>query len=346
MREEARKRIGHLYPPIEITAEMARERPDLKPLVGQKLTVIAWLWARTVKSPNPAFSHVDVPLVSTFILSSKEGKEAYVQPIVDGDRYRFTVKIGKPPPEAKNGTKLARGASFRCLLSGVAIEDKYIKFESMSQRMGTRLMAIVAEGRGGRVYLAPSPQHEQIARSAVPAWKPEQPMNRETRDLVSGRGYGFFTWADLFTPRQLVALTAFSDLVTEARQRVLADFQAMEKLASSLSNHWKTNDTRGIDQGGSGPQAYADLSDFFYVWLRRSLRPVFPTLLSTIAVPKAEELVAATYRHGSKEKAESFFLSGMTQAMQSLSTQSHPAVPITIYYAFKQADTEETDGTS
>ena len=121
MREEAQKRIGHLYPPVEITAEMAKERPDLKPLVGQKLTVIAWLWARTVKSPNPAFSHVDVPLASTFILSSKEGKEAYVQPVVEGDRYRFTVKLGTPPPEAKNGTKASRrGANFRCLVSGRA----------------------------------------------------------------------------------------------------------------------------------------------------------------------------------------------------------------------------------
>ena len=96
MREEAQKRIGHLYPPVEITAEMAQERPDLKPLVGQKLTVIAWLWARTVKSPNPAYSHVDVPLASTFMLSTKEGKEAYVEPVIEGDGYRFTVKMGKP----------------------------------------------------------------------------------------------------------------------------------------------------------------------------------------------------------------------------------------------------------
>jgi len=126
MREEAQKRIGHLYPPVEITAEMAKERPDLKPLVGQKLTVIAWLWARTVKSPNPAFSHVDVPLASTFILSSKAGKESYVQPIIEGDRYHFTVKNGTPPPEAEGGTKLSRGAKFRCLLSNIAIEPKHI----------------------------------------------------------------------------------------------------------------------------------------------------------------------------------------------------------------------------
>src|SRR5207237_3068015 len=113
------KRIGHLYPPIEITAEMARERSDLKPLVGQKLTVIAWLWARTVKSPNPAFSHVDVPLVSTFILSSKVGKESYVQPVVEGDHYHFSIRKGTPAEEGKRGTKSGgSGSSFLCLVSG------------------------------------------------------------------------------------------------------------------------------------------------------------------------------------------------------------------------------------
>src|SRR4029450_12710538 len=116
---EARKRIGHLYPPVEITAEMVNERPDLKPYVGQKLTVITWLWARTVKSPNPAFRHVDVPLASTFMLSPKAGKEAYIEPVIEGDGYHFTVKIGRPKDAegAKNGTKLARGANFRCLMS-------------------------------------------------------------------------------------------------------------------------------------------------------------------------------------------------------------------------------------
>src|SRR5690606_27999620 len=110
MRDEAEKRIGHLYPKVEITSEMAKERPDLKPLVGQKLTVIAWLWARTVKSPNPAYANVDVPLASTFMLSTKAGKEAYVEPVVEGDRYRFTVKVGTPPAGAKEGTKISRGS--------------------------------------------------------------------------------------------------------------------------------------------------------------------------------------------------------------------------------------------
>lgn len=96
---------------VEITTEMTKERPDLKPLVGQKLTVIAWLWARTVKSPNPAFAQVDVPLASTFMLSTKPGKEAYVEPVIENGGYRFTVKVGKPKDVevSKNGTKLARG---------------------------------------------------------------------------------------------------------------------------------------------------------------------------------------------------------------------------------------------
>ncbi len=132
MRAEAEKRIGHLYPKIEVTAEMVAERPDLKPLMGQSLTVIAWLWARTVKSPNPAFSHAEVPLASTFVLSSKAGKESYVEPVVEGDGYRFTVKVGTPPDSAKDGTKLGRGANFQCLLSNTPIEPKHIKAEGVA----------------------------------------------------------------------------------------------------------------------------------------------------------------------------------------------------------------------
>jgi putative DNA methylase len=136
MRTEAENRIGHLYPKIEVTAEMAVERPDLKALVGQHLTVIAWLWARTVRSPNPAFSHAEVPLTSTFVLASKKGNEAYVEPIVDGDSYAFHVKIGVPPESANNGTKLSRGAKFQCLLSDTPIEPKHIYAEANAGRMG------------------------------------------------------------------------------------------------------------------------------------------------------------------------------------------------------------------
>ena len=163
MRDEAEKRIGHLYPKVEVTAEMAKKRPDLKPYVGQRLTVIAWLWARTVKSPNPAFALVDVPLASTFMLSTKPGKEAYVEPVIEGGGYRFTVKVGKPKNEeaTKNGTKLARGANFQCLMSGTPIEGDYIKAEGKARRMGARMIAIVAEGGRG-AYIPPTEAMETV----------------------------------------------------------------------------------------------------------------------------------------------------------------------------------------
>lgn len=449
MRDEAEKRIGHLYPKVEVTAAMVQERPDLKRYAGRKLTVIAWLWARTVKSPNPAFASVDVPLASTFMLSTKAGKEAYVEPVIEGCGYRFTVKVGKPrnAEGAKNGTKLAR-ANFGCLMSGAPISGDYIKAEGKAGRMGARLMAIVAEGDRGRTYLAPTPEMEAIALTAQPTWKPEGDI--PTR-MTGGNctPYGLSTWGDLFTPRQLVALTTFSDLVQEARERVKRDAItaglpdngkalaevgagatayadalgvylafALNKVAdrgSSLGRWDPTPTQSGIintfsrqalpmswDFAESNPLGgasgnyrgaidlvakallaasltatsgyatqddaaaqsvssdklvstdppyydnigYADLSDFFYVWLRRSLRSVFPELFATLAVPKAEELVATPYRHGSKQKAETFFLYGMTHAMHRLAEQAHTAFPVTIYYAFKQAESDGADGTT
>lgn len=462
MRAEAEKRIGHLYPKVEITKEMVEERLDLKRYEGRELTVIAWLWARTVKSPNPAFSQVDVPLVSTFMLSTKAGKEAYVEPVIEpgsagvppadsgqdarAPGYRFTVKVGKPidAETAKNGTKLARGANFRCLMSGEPIASDHIYSEANSGRMGSRLMAIVAEGDRGRIYLEPTQEHEIIAHKAYPEWKPEVAMPENPR-WFSPPLYGLKTYGDLFTPRQLVALTTFSDLVQEARERVKRD-----AVAAGMAG-----DGSGLDDGGTGAQAYADavavylsfvldrcadfsntctrwvsgnqkvmnlfgkqaiamtwdfpeaailhqtvggfvpaaefiadcigklpqegcgvvnqqdamtstqaiakvvstdppyydnigyadLSDFFYVWLRSSLKYIFKNLFATLAVPKAEELVATPYRHGSKEKAETFFLDGMTQAMHRLAEQAHPVFPVTIYYAFKQSETE-SEGTA
>ena len=152
MRDEAERRIGPLYPRVEVTPAMVLERPDLKPYKGRKLTVIAWLWARTVPSPNPAFADADVPLASTFMLSTKKGKEAYVEPVIRGRDYRFEVQVGPPRDRAaaKRGTKLSRGANFRCLLSGVPLAPAYIKSEGRSGRMGARLMAIV-EGVPGIV---------------------------------------------------------------------------------------------------------------------------------------------------------------------------------------------------
>jgi putative DNA methylase len=444
MRDEAEKRIGHLYPQIEITADMAKGRPDLKPLIGEKLTVIAWLWARTVKSPNPAFARMDVPLASTFMLSTKEDKEAYVRLVIEDGGYRFTVSMGKPKDaeDAKNGTKLARGANFRCVMSQSPIQADYIRAEAQAGRMGTRLMAIVAEGKQRRIYLAPTAKHEAVARTAQPAWKPELKVPTRCHDVDRLPMYGMPTWGDAFTPRQLVGLTTFSDLVQEARERVKRDclaagmpddgkplaaggtgvtayadsvavylglavsrttntinalavwsqsrgqsvnlfsrqaipmawdFPEVNPFAGAAGDFGATTASVGrtiadalgrpawISQADAQTQdlstskvvstdppyydnvGYADLSDFFYVWLRRSLKQVLPDLFGTLAVPKAEELVATPYRHGSKEKAEAFFLDGMTLAMRRMASQAHPAFPVTIYYAFKQAETE-TDG--
>ena len=135
--DEAEMRIGHLYPKIEVTAEMARERPDLKLYVGKSLTVIAWLWARTVKSPNPAFANLDVPLASTFMLSTKKSKEAYVEPVIENGGYRFTVKAGVPPASAKNGSKSgSSGSPFLCLMSGVPMPIRVSALRSKGRPYG------------------------------------------------------------------------------------------------------------------------------------------------------------------------------------------------------------------
>lgn len=231
MRDEAEKRIGHLYPKVKVTPEMVAERPDLKPYEGKELTVIAWIWARTVKSPNPAYRDVDVPLASTFMLSTKPGKEAYVEPVIENGDYRFTVKDGKPADVelAKAGTKVeGRGANFWCLMSGSPISGDFVKAEGMADRIGTRLMAIVAEGERGRVYLDPVTAHEDLAHRATALWAPSESLPKESKGRTAFWCvlYGLTTWGDLFTPRQLTALTTFSDLVAEARERVKADAEA------------------------------------------------------------------------------------------------------------------------
>ncbi len=448
LRNEAEGRIGQLYPQVEITAAMATERPDLKPLIGQRLTVIAWLWARTVKSPNPAYSHVSVPLAASFLLANKPGKERYLEPVVTGDQYSFLVRSGPPTALAKNGTKVeGRGSSFFCVLSKTPISGDHIKAEAQAGRMGSRMMAIVAEGQGERVYLPPTNEMEAIALKANPTWGPTQELVGKSADQLPL--YGMTKFEKVFTGRQLVALTTFSDLVSDAIERAHADAvrsgmpddqvgldaggvgataysQAIgvylafviEKLTEchtslctwssapknelvvstfrrqAIAMTWDFAESNPFaDSSGSlakiteavsrvlptsfsthvpgfATQAdaqtqkvsaqkvvstdppyydnicYADLSDFFYVWLRKILKPIFPNLYATLAVPKSEELVATPSRHGGKDKAEAFFLDGMTHAMNNVAEQAHPAFPVTIYYAFKQAETKDHVGTS
>lgn len=254
MRGEAEKRIGHLYPKVEITAETAKERPDLKQYVGRKLTVIAWLWARTVKSPNPAFADVDVPLASTFMLSTKAGKEAYVEPVIDGGGYRFTVKVGKPKniEVAKNGTSAGKRKAFACLISGVPIDYDYIRQEGKSGRMGARLMAVVAEGERTRVYLPPTPEMQEVAHQAKPVWKPDCEMPKKHRNFQPPV-YGMNNLGDIFTPRQIVALTTFSDLVQEARERIQRD-----AVAAGLPD-----DKKPLRESGTGATAFAEAVGVF-----------------------------------------------------------------------------------
>ncbi|MFP4552098.1 MAG: DUF1156 domain-containing protein, partial [Spirochaetales bacterium] len=249
IRDEAQKRIGRLYPKVEVTPELVRERPDLKPYEGRTLNVVAWLWARTVRSPNPAFAEVEVPLVSTFMLSTKAGKEAHIEPILEGSDYRFSVKAGKPRDAArtKRGTKLSRGAKFECIMSGAPIASDHIYREAQAGRMGTRLMAIVAEADRGRVYIPPSQVHEAVARAAKPDWRPQVEMPENPR-WFSPPLYGLRTYGDLFTDRQLESLTTFSDLVGDAMKQVRRDALA----AGS------PDDQTPLRDGGSGATAYAE----------------------------------------------------------------------------------------
>ena len=246
VRQEAFKQVGHLYPPIKITKAMTDGRPDLKSYEGTNLTVIAWLWVRTVKSPNPAFSHVDVPLASTFILSSKSGKEVYVDPVIEKDGCRFTVKIGKPPTEAKTGTKSARGSNFRCLVSGSPISPDYVMSFAKQHGLGMRLMAIVAEGTRGRVYLpplvdVPSPE-------SMPDLSFLDVNMTNDRRWFSPPLYGMPKWRDIFTPRQLISLSTIRNVTQLVREYIRAD-----AVASGLAD-----DELGLDRGGIGAKAYAE----------------------------------------------------------------------------------------
>ena len=438
IRNEAKKHIGQLYPPIEVNTAMVNERPDLASYKGRKLNVIASLWARTVKSPNPAFSAAYVPLASTFMLSSKKGKEAYVEPEIKENSYRFKVKTGTPPDLAKTrrGTKSGGSRSnFYCLLSGVPITFEYLRAEAKDRRMDARLMAIVAEGDFGRVYISPTAEMEKFGQLAIPPDVAETDLPAKALGFRI-QEYGMKKWRDLFTPRQLVSLSTFTGLVGEVRNRIRDDAVragviddglplrhggvgatayaeavtlylslAVDRMASTLNTIALWSPTRGQTVTAFARQAlpmtwdfpdvnpfagaagdylvsvegvvkaivgpfgshgfatqedavkqtistdklvstdppyydnigYADLSDFFYVWLRPSLRDSFPDLFATVTTPKTDELIASPFRHESKAETEEFFLDGMTRALRRLAEQTHPAFPITVYYAYKQS---------
>lgn len=448
--DSAEQRLVHMYPRIGVSPELAQGRPELSELVGQELRPIAWLWARTVRSPDPAFREVAVPLMSTFQLSTKKGREVHLEPVVRDREYRFVVKSGEggnvTRSEVREGTRLATGANFRCLLSGAPITPDYIQEEAKAGRLGARLVAIVVDSDRGRFYLPATKTHEEAASLTPSSWTPDVEFFQKALGFRVGN-YGMSRWRDLFTGRQLVALSTFADLIGDVRTLVRSEALAagnhddgvrlseggasatayadciatyLAFVISKVADYncalvpWYTKEDRPghlfskqaipmvwdyaelnplSDVGGSlrassrivadallgcpmsSPRrasvqqldamssalpfrcvistdppyydnvGYADLSDFFYVWLRRSLRGVFPELFDTISTPKSQELVATPDRHGGKGGAEAFFLAGMNDAIRNLSQQAHHAFPVTIYYAFKQSESSN-DGTA
>lgn len=447
LRDEAQQRIGHLYPPIRVTTDMTEGRPDLEPYIGRELTVIAWLWARTVRSPNPAFANVHVPLTSTYMLSTKKGRNTYLEPLVEGSSYRFAVRVGAPPDRSQTraGTKLSR-ANFECILSGTPIPGEYIKSEGDAGRLGYRLLAIAVEGDRRRLYLPAEALPTDLAEVPTPDWTPTLEIVGSTQ-YIGVRPYGMTRFDQLFTQRQLVVLSTLSALVEEIRSRVLNDatkaFRERQRAGSLMAdidsealqyadavatylgmcvsrqanrsstlNFWDTGgekiqqvfarqalsmtwdfvegnpfsnssgnflgqigyltramevslpaspsghaeqadaQTQAISQGkiiSTDPPyydnvPYADVSDFFYVWLRQALKSIRPEIFASMAVPKSEELVAFAYRHDGRDKAEQFFLEGMTEAMRRIAEAAHPAFPTTIFYAFRQAEKQRGGG--
>lgn len=416
MRDEAQERIGHLYPKAALED-------------GTEVPVIAWIWARTVTCPNPACG-IEMPLVRSWWLGKKKNKEAYVVPKVVDGAVEFSVghDLAGAPTKETDGTVGRRGAT--CIACRSHVDLKYIRSEGRSGRMSEQLMATVAQGARARSYLAPYASHIDSAKVDRPRSAPKGNLADNPRDFKTPN-YGLTEFADLFTNRQLVALTTFSDLVGEARAKVVADTSddrgaeayadavatylslIVSRMSSKISNiaSWDSSRTkegvRGVfarqaipmtwdfaeaspfaNSGGSIEEdvvrvgltlenlpansskgtarqddasvasyrnllistdppyydniGYSDLSDFFYVWLRRSLRKIHPDLFGSMLVPKDEELVANPYRHDGRDGAQEFFEDGFRDVFAHARETALDDYPITVYYAFKQTDTNDS----
>jgi putative DNA methylase len=412
MRDQAFERIGNLYPKVDLPKDKG----------GEAANVIAWLWARTIRCPNPACGG-QMPLVRSFNLSTKPDKEAWIEPTVDPVSRSVSFEVKNGHGNVPEGTVSRRGA--RCLICGSAVPFDYIRSEGRAGRIGAQLLAIVAEGKRERLYVTPNGEHEQVAAVAIPKDAPDSDLPEQALGFRVQR-YGLTKHRDLFTRRQLVALTTYSDLVAEARQLAIGD-GASESYANGLATYlamgvsrlsdicnslcpWSTSTTQVVhlfgrqaipmlwdyaepnifaeaagDFGvsitnlakaleavpalGMGKAfqfdatsisaekvlfstdppyydniGYADLSDFLYVWLRRSLAKTYPDLFSTLLVPKKQELVAAPERfEGSRMKAQQFFEEGFAAAFHRMRLGQHPSYPLTVFYAFKQAETDDDD---
>ncbi len=414
IRERAFERVGHLYPKVKLPKEHG----------GGEATVIAWVWARSIKCPNPACG-AQMPLVRSFALSMKPGSKAWVEPVVDHatKTLRYELRTGDGVPD---GTK-QRGRSL-CLFCGNTLSDAATREQSKNFGICTQLMAIIAEGPRGRIYL-PADATPSVGTESVDARWLDQPLPDNAR-WFSPPGYGLPNFKDLFTDRQIAALTTLSDLVAGARQQAIADgactlyanavatylafavdkcaegsttlctwsplptklhvvstfgrqampmvwdFAEANPFAESSGNFSRMTEliSQVIDRNcglGKTPGAcqqldatagvrqaavystdppyydnigYADLSDFFYLWLRRSLGSIYPDICATLLVPKKQELVATPYRFdGSKERAQAFFEEGFGKAFIQIRESHRADYPLTVYYAFKQSESDGDD---
>lgn len=427
MRSEAQERIGHLYPKVKVDG-------------GTEHTVIAWIWARTVKSPNPA-NPIEVPLVRSWWLSKKKGNEAWVHAEVIDGQVKYEVRHDANGPKGDDDGTVGRQGGF-AVGDGTPMDLKYIRAEAKAGRMGAHLIAVVGEAVRSRVYVSPNDEQMRAAEVSRPDDVPDGDIF-DWPGRINVYRYGMTQWADLFTNRQLVALTTLSDLVGEARERVLGDAIAAglpncdrlenggagaEAYADAIATYLALAVSRLSDRSSSlsswdssrssirntfGRQAlpmvwdftesnvlssssgsllsqfgyiykailhvpassegralqldastrtysdvtvstdppyydnigYSDLSDFFYVWLRRSLDGIQTGTVTTMLTPKAEELVANPYRHDGKAGAAKFFVDGFNSVFARVREGANPSVPMTVYYAYKQQDTRDT-GTS
>jgi putative DNA methylase len=412
IRKEAERRIGRLYPKATL-------------IDGTQATVIAWIWARTVICPNPACGGV-TPLVRSFWLGKKPGKQRWIEPIPDGKKVRFEIR--GPAGEPRAGTISRTGAT--CLICETPIPLAYIRAQGQAGDIGVQLMAIAAEGPRQRYYLPPDHEHQKAAEVVRPDEVPDAEMPDNPR-WFSPPFYGLRTYGELFTNRQLVALTTLADLVLEARAHAvtdgaddayadalatylamcvsrLADYscsiatwmsapklevvvdafkrqaipmtwdfaeanvfanssgsfgmgvifiarvleialpssptkcsasQSDARTAVVTQNHVVATDPPYYDNVG-----YADLSDFFYVWLRRMLINIYPDLMATVLTPKVQELIASPYRQGSKENAKRYFEEGFEHVFTQIGNHASSGFPMTVVYGFKQSETDGTGG--
>ncbi len=438
MRREAEKRIGHLYPKVAISDEIAKDSPELRPYIGRELTVIAWLWARTIDSPDPATHGAPVPLVKSFWLSKRKGRKSWIEPVTRKDSWKVSFGVRRSEGEPRLAGTVTRGGG-KCVLTGTPIPFDYIRAAGKEGRLGITMMAIAAQGDRERVYLPACAKHQEVALAAQPSWAPDAQLPHNPFSLRPPL-YGLYSFSDLFTARQLTVLSLLSDLVLEVARQLnhsperndnrarpydrakavsLYLALAISKLADlgntgclwepvaqcprnlfgrqALPMHWSFAEANPFSESSGSfavvvdnlcrnllasvptvptvasvrvSQAdacklklsqpapmvctdppyynnvdYADLSDFFYVWLRRSLRDVFPDLLATVLTPKEPELVATPYRFGGdKVAAKDFFESGLAQCLQRIRAGQQEGCPFTLFYAFKQAEAGDNAG--